>query len=306
MNEYRLPPLAALRAFESAARLGSFSAAGRELGVTHAAVSQQVRRLEELLERPLARRQGRGLELSPEGERLALRLREGFAAIREGVAELRAEQAARPVHVSMTPSFAVSWLMPRIGEFRAEHPQVELMLNPSADLVDLVRDGYDLAIRYGSGAWPGVDSELLVPSSFAVVAAASLVEQVAVQTPADLMRLPWLQELGTDELGVWLAARGVTVAGKQDVTHLPGYLLLPALRDGQGVACMSQVVVEDDLQAGTLVALFDDGYWFEKEDPGAPLGYHLVYRSGVMREPLRLFVQWLKRVARVSREQGGG
>lgn len=299
MNEPRLPPLAALKAFEAAARHRSFSAAGRELGVTHAAVSQQVRRLEDLLRTPLAVREGRGLGLTADGERLAARLAEGFAILRDAVRELADSQAARPVHVSMTPSFAANWLLPRLGEFRARHPEVDLMLNPSVDLVDLSRDGYDLAIRFGTGGWPGVESEPLVPSRFVVVAAARLVADAPVRTPEDLLGLPWLQELGTDELTAWLAANGVVAPARRNVTHLPGYMLLPALRDAQGVACTARVFVEDDLRDGRLVVLFEDDTRFVAGDD-RPLGYHLAYRAGRLRAPLAVFVDWLRGAARAD------
>ncbi|MEC9347868.1 MAG: LysR substrate-binding domain-containing protein [Pseudomonadota bacterium] len=294
MSGPAMPPFAMLRAFEAAARHRSYSAAGRELNVTHVAVSQQVRRLEDWMGVPLMQREGRGVVLTADGQRLATGLLEGFGTIRETVAAFRASDAVRPLKISLTPSFAMSWLMPRIATFRAENPNIELMLNPSADMVDLRRDSYDLAIRFGDGDWPGVESEPFLPSRFAVVAAAALVAGKAIETAQDLTNLPWLQEVGTDELLLWLAARGVKVEDKHDIVHLPGYMMLSALREGQGVACTARVFVEDDIAAGRLVVLFED------DDPDMRTGYHLVRRPGPMREPLKRFVGWLKRAARAD------
>lgn len=292
----RLPPLSALRAFEAAARNLSFSAAGRELNVTHVAVGQQVRRLEEALGVVLAIRHPRGLELTPEGARLATRLVESFALMREAVGELADLTSDRPLRVTLTPMFAANWLMPRLGEFRAEHPHIELMLNPTPGRVDLRREDYDLAIRYGAGEWAGLEAEPFIPSRFMIVAARRLVEGRRLDTPADIARLPWLMQQGTDEFDVWLAAHGVPIGRKHDITHLPGYMLLAAIREGQGVGCTTRLFIEEDLRSGRLVSLFED----EAQDMRA--GYYLVRRPGPMREPLRALMRWLRRAARADPE----
>lgn len=293
MNKIELPSLSMLRAFEAAARHLSFSAAGRELNVTHVAVSQQVRRLETHLGASLITRSGRKLELSLEGSRLAARLIESFDLMRTALADFAAADDARPLKVTVTPMFAASWLMPRLWEFRDRCPQVELMLNPTPELIDLRREDYDLAIRYGPGVWPGLEAEPFIHSGFAVVAAPSLIAGVRLDEPGDLVQLPWLQQQGSDEYDVWLAAHGVAVADKHDVTHLPGYMLLPGARDGQGVALASRVLVEEDLAAGRLVALFEDDSYGDMR-----AGYYIVHRPGPMRGPLKQFAQWLKEAAK--------
>lgn len=290
MDWTRLPPLSALRAFEAAARHESFSAAGREMNVTHAAIAQQVRKLEADLGVQLLRREGRGLRLTAPGATLAEGLGAGFSRIRDAVAEIAAAAGDRPLRVTMTPNFAVSWMLPRIGAFRAENPDIELMLNPTAQMVDLTAEDYDLAIRYGRGNWPGLDVEPLVSSNFVVVAAPELLVDRPVVSPADLLRLPWLTEFGTDEMSSWLRSHGVEVSpDKHDVTHMPGYMLAPALRAGQGAACTSRVFVEEDIAAGGLVVLFED------EDDST--GYHIVRRPGPMRPAVKRLVQWLRREA---------
>ena len=296
MDRADLPPLAMLRAFEATARHLGFSAAGRELNVTHVAVSQQVRRLEDHLGARLITRSGRRLELTPEGAQLAGRVIEGFDILRRAFTDFAAASSQRPLRVTLTPMFAATWLMPRLAEFRAEHPAIELMLNPTPDLIDLRRDDYDLAIRYGPHDWPGVEAEPFIHSGFIIVAAPALIEGLEIEEPADLVQLPWLLQQGNDEFDSWLATHGVRVPGKHNLTHLPGYMIIPAARDGQGIAMASRVLVEEDLAAGRLVALFE-----ELDESERRTGYYLIHRAGPLREPLRVFIDWLKRAARADR-----
>ncbi|GMG82323.1 transcriptional regulator GcvA [Paralimibaculum aggregatum] len=287
-----LPPLSQLRAFETTARTGGFSAAGRELNVTHAAVAQQVRGLERHLGVGLVRREGRGLALTPEGARLAEALGAGFETMRAALAEILAEQAARPVHITLTPAFLAAWLMPRLGEFRAAHPKIELMLNPSTDVVDLARSGHDLAIRFGTGDWPGLEAIPLVAAPVVVVAAPALLAACAVREPADLLALPWVQEIGTDELAVWLRGHGVEIAGKTDILHLPGKHAIDAILRGDGAGMTARIFVEEDIAAGRLVALFD------RDRDASGTGYHLVRRPGRQRPDVQKVAGWLLRLAR--------
>lgn len=296
MDWSEMPPLATLRAFEAAARHLNFTAAGREMNVTHAAVSQQVRRLEERLGVSLMVREGRGLVLTDDGARLAWQLSDGFGTLHQAIAAFTDNEAARALKVTVTPNFATSWLMPRIADFRASYPDIELMLNPTSEVIDLRRDNYDLAIRYGNGRWPRLESEMLIPSSFVVVAATSLIGDRQVKTPADLADLPWLQEFGTDELKVWMERRGVVVPQKKNISHMPGYMIMSALRDGQGVACTARVFVEEDIEDGRLIVLFEE----EDDDASNPAAYHMVCQPGPMRPSLKAFVNWLKQVAKAD------
>lgn len=291
-----LPPLAALRAFEAAARHRSHSAAARELSVSHAAIAQQVRALEGFLGLRLAARAGRGLALTPEGEALAAGLTDGFGRVTRAVRALAEAESARPLNLTMTPSFAVSWFLPRLAHFRAAHPEIDLMVNPTSEVVDLVNGPWDAGIRFGGGTWPGIESEPLLPSPFAIVAAPRLVEGRRIQTPEDLLELPWLQEIGTDEVAQWLASRGIALPPPAHITHLPGWMLLSSVREGHGVAVEARVIVEEDIAAGRLVVLFE-----EQEDEGAPTGYHLVWRPGVQRPALKTFLRWMRRTAAAER-----
>jgi len=288
-----MPPLSMLRAFEAAARRGGFSGAGRELNVTHAAVAQQVRNLEDRLGVTLMRRDGRGVVLTAEGRRLAEALGAGLEIMRAALEDIQREANDRPVSVTLTPAFSAGWLMQRIGGLREEHPEIELMLSPSSDVVDLQRSDFDLAIRFGNGEWPGLVVEPLVSSSIVVVAAPQLLEQYPVKTPDDLVNLPWVQETGTDEWRVWLADHGVNVSGKRNIIHLPGYMAIQAIREGQGVGMTARIFVEAALKAGRLIALFDS-------DEESNTGYYIVRRHQHMRRRVADFVAWLKREAEKS------
>ncbi|MBS8258886.1 LysR family transcriptional regulator [Roseibium polysiphoniae] len=291
MDWRRLPSLSALRAFSAVAEKKSFSSAGRELNVTHAAVSQQVRGLEGQLGTQLVVREGRGLGLTSDGEHLAAGLRDAFAGIYETVEDLRRNDEERPLNITMTPSFAVSWLMPRISDFRQENPHVELMLNPTADVVEFAPGGVDLAIRFGNGDWPGLESQQLLASNYVVVGAHKLLGDRELTDPSDIQDFPWLQELGTNELSIWLEGQGVVPRAKLNITHLPGYMVLDGLRRGDGISATARVFVENDIQAGTLRVLFED------MKPQTS-GYYLVRKPGVPRPPLKAFITWIRQRAR--------
>jgi LysR family glycine cleavage system transcriptional activator len=290
MDWRNLPPLSALRAFHALAENGSFTRAGAALNVSHAAVSQQVRALEARLGVELLSRGGRRGTLTPEGERLAEALSAAFLGIGRAVDELTGADALRPLQVTTTSAFAMSWLMPRLSEFRHEHPEIGLMLDPTSELVELGPGGVDVAIRHGRGRWRGLEAELLVQASIVLVAAPSLIGDRRIAEPRDILDLPWLQELGTSEMSSWLAERGVIAPRREDIAHLPGHLVIEGVRSGQGVSLTARVLVEREIADGRLVVLFEDS------PPG--LGYYIVTRPGVQRPPLRAFVSWLRRHAR--------
>ncbi|MEL7090923.1 MAG: LysR family transcriptional regulator [Pseudomonadota bacterium] len=286
------PPLAALRAFAAYVETGHVAEAGAALGVSHAAVSQQLKQLERHLGVALFDRSARAMQLTADGEILAQGCRDGFGSIGSAIDLVTGTEAARPLHVSPTPSFAAAWLMPRLPEFRAAHPGTDIILNPTAEQVNPQAGAVDLSIRYGQGPWPGLDSRLLMATPMVVVAAPRLVTGHRVHSVEDLSHLPWLEELGTTEGTAWLTRRGIAAGVQGPLTQVPGNLILDGARDGQGVAVTVRLFVEADLKAGRLVVI-------EEEDrPGA--GYHLVMRPGVQRPPLRAFLRWIQRAARDS------
>lgn len=296
MDWRSLPSLGSLRTFTAVAETKSLTAAGRELNVTHAAVSQQVKGLEQFLGLKLIVREGRGIALTPEGRQLYQGLSEGFATILETVGELLREDLSRPLNITTTPSFAISWLMPRISDFRHKHPDIELMINPTADVVELRPGGVDLAVRFGKGNWPGLEAEIFIPTNFAIVGANCLIKDTKIEQPEDILQFPWLQEYGTNELTVWIESQGVVPKGKLNITHLPGYMVLEGLRRGEGISATAKTFVEAEIETGSLKVLFEEGV-----SPGT--GYHLVTRPGVKWPPLKAFLSWL-RAMRAEQEKG--
>lgn len=295
MDWRTLPPLTALRAFSAFAESGSVAAAGRALNVSHAAISQQLRALEARLDLTLVDRSGPRPQLTPEGAQLAKALREGFGMISEAVQALSDAGDARPLQISTTPGFAAAWLMPRLPGFREAHPEIGISIDPSSSVVPLAPGGIEVALRFGSGDWPGLEARLLVRSPLAVVASPELMGARVFTTPGCLRGLPLLKELGTSEASDWFARQGIVGERAQGVTVLPGNLLIEAARRGQGVAVTARVSVEEDIAAGRLRLLFEEGE--EK-------GYFTVTRPGVRRPALRHFLSWLHKQAADQEKNG--
>ncbi|SIO16164.1 LysR family transcriptional regulator [Vannielia litorea] len=286
MNLRDLPPSASLRAFAAFAEVGSVTGAGAALGVSHAAISQQLRALEDHLGIALLERRGRGVALTEAGDELATAVTGAFGLIGDAVARITGRGAGRPVQITTTPMFAAHWLMPRLAGFRRRFPDVEIMLNPSPQVVELTPGGVDIAIRHGKGHWPGLDVELLLPAEHVIVAAPELVKGRRIDRPDDLLELPWLQEVGTNEVDEWLAGQGVTEGRARFHSHLPGNFVLEAARRGEGLAATTRVLIEEDIASGSLVVLFNRGTIAE--------GYHIVTRPGPLRPPAAAFVRWLR------------
>lgn len=281
------PPLSALRAFLAFAEAETLDQAGARIGVTHAAISQQIRSLEAHLGLALVDRGGRRLALTADGRRLAESLVAGFGQIGQTLAALTGADETAPLRITTTPSFAAGWLMPRLADFRARHPSVDLAIDPAPENREIGPEA-DVALRYGNGHWPGLEARLILRSAVVVVAAPSLVPPEASIALDHLAGLPWLQELGTNEASQFFDSYGLRRRVGAAMISLPGNLMLDAARDGQGVAVIAEAFVAADLAAGRLRLLFTDS---QRE------GYFLVTRPGAQRAALRAFCQWVMRQA---------
>jgi LysR family transcriptional regulator, glycine cleavage system transcriptional activator len=283
------PSLTALRAFEATARLRSFSAAARKLNVTHAAIAQQVRALEQHLAVPLINKQGRGLALTSEGERLAAALSEGFGVISQGIAALSLGGREHTVHISLTASFAAQWLMPRLRGFWAAHPDIALSLHPDARVVDLQKEGMDVAIRYGMGNWPGVTADYLTSARLVVAASPLLLGDGRPTTVSTLNRLPWILTQNWPEGHNWLRGLGID-PGQIDLTELPTEeLAMAAAREGLGLIVESHALLAEDFKSGRMVPLIES-------DDQLP-AYFSVVQPGQHRRAVRIFLKWLSATA---------
>ena len=290
MDWLGFPPLSALRAFSALAETGSAVAAGEKLNVSHAAISQQIKTLEAHTGLTLVSRSGRSLELTAEGRKLADALIAGFEAISRTINELTGADADRPLHIATTPMLAAAWLMPQLGCFHAAHPGINLILSTSPKVEPMETGDIDVALRYGAGDWPRLDSEPLFLSPMVVVAAPSLVGDKEYQAFDELVDFPWLLDAGLSEANNWLAGIGTLDKLSQGSIQLPGNLLLDGARDGQGIAVTVRAFVENDLQSGRLRLLFESE---------AVKGYHIVTRPGIQRPALRKFLKWLRKQAKI-------
>lgn len=283
-----LPPLSALRAFQAVAEAGGYAPASRTLNVTHAAVAQQVRALEAHLGVALVIRAGRGMALTAEGEDLARALSEGFGQIQTGVEQLRGGQN-RPVRISLTPSFASQWLMPRLKDFWDRHPDIALSLHPDARVLDLRREGMDVGLRYGNGAWPGVTAQFLAPARLAVACAPGLLNGRAVLGHNEMQDMEWFLTRDWPEQENYLVSLGLNPAALSRTEFNSEDLSLAAARQGLGLVVESYALIEDDIAEGRLVLIHDS-----REHLPA---YFAVTPTGPQRAAARAFLKWLFTVA---------
>ncbi|SFR53660.1 LysR family transcriptional regulator, glycine cleavage system transcriptional activator [Yoonia tamlensis] len=276
-----VPSLAALRAFDAAARAGSFSQAARELNVTHAAIAQHVRAVEADLGMSLLVRQGRGVVLTENGARLADSLADGFGQIIAGVKAVRADVGSRPLSITATHNFAESWLMPRIGKFWAKHPEIALSIVPSNKLIDLRKDGYDVGIRYGDGNWPGLETTHLLAADYTVVAAPGVVDADKIAQSG----ATWFFEDTHQESQRWVRAAGLIGPTQKTVTVSTLGMALSAVRAGSGLTIAASALLSDDIRDGRLVAL--------SQTRPAGLGYYIIHPPGVLPDRVKIFKKWL-------------
>ena len=254
-----LPPLTALRAFEAAARLSSFTRAARELHVTPAAVSHQIRGLEKFLGVTLFRRTTRRLELTEQGRVAAELFREGFDKLARGVRQLRAEETGASLTLSVTTAFATRWLVPRLGRFARRCPGIDLRITAGTQPVDFDQDDIDVAVRIGRGGVAGATAIPLFGESVVPLASPAFIRNHGLRRPADLARVPLLHDDSMRRVGrptrwsEWLAAAKVRNVDTGHGMHIDdGHLVLQAAVGGSGVALGRLVYALDDLDARRL------------------------------------------------------
>ena len=252
-----LPSLNAIRIFESAARHLNFSRAADELSVTQSAVSRQIKVLEEQLGLQLFQRSGPKLSLTSAGAYYQVKVSEALTLLRRGTAELRQTAASPTLTISVLPTFATKLLVPRIGDFERQNPQVALRLAASYKLVDFATElDIDAAIRLGRGNWPGVHATRLTASHVSPVCSPSLARNL--RQPSDILRQRRLiDDAMYDEWGTWFKAAGVNDE-IGDTRHIDDdTMLLQAAIEGQGVTLARAIIAQDDLDSGRLVRPFD-------------------------------------------------
>jgi LysR family glycine cleavage system transcriptional activator len=302
----RLPPLNGLRAFEAAARHMSFTRAADELSVTPGAVSQQIRSLEDHLGVPLFRRRNRSLLLTDAGQACLPYVREGFAKLVEGMERLGDSGRDKVLTVSVAPSFASKWLVPRLDSFSALHPDLEVWMGAAMTLVDFAVDDVDLAIRYGAGGYPGLFVEQLLPESVFPVCSPRLVDgEHPLTGPEALIHHTLLhddsslEDASCPSWPMWLKAAGIAaIDGSRGPRFNQSSLVLEAAASGRGVALAKSTLAAVDIAEGRLVRPF------EAVMP-VDFGYYIVCpESRAERPKVVAFRNWLKAQARETLEGG--
>lgn len=247
-------PLQTLPVFLAAARLQNLRATASEVHLTHGAVSQQIKLLESAIGCALFERRGRGLVLNEAGQTLQAALEPALLAIQRGVAAAQAVSGRQTLRLSVLPSFAQCWLLPRLAQFQQRYPGIALNIDATIEVRDLVKEGFDLGLRLGDGNWPGLIAQQLQRGHVVPVAAPALASRLQ-HAPVS----SWLQHGLLEHYGApwqrWLALQGVAEEAEPVATFNDAGLLVLAAEQGLGIALSRQILVADRLCDGRLVAL---------------------------------------------------
>ncbi len=277
-------PLNALRTLEVAMRQGSFTRAAQELRVTQAAVSHQIARLEDLLGVTLFLRTPQGLVPTDEGRMLFPVLAHSFEAIARSLDRLTGNRDAEVLNLGVNSSFALGWLLPRLDQFRAAHPQIDLRIATNNNRVEILREGLDMAIRFGTGGWTGHEVQPLMEVAFSPLCAPKLAQRL--HHPSDLGQMPLLRSFRAAEWSNWFDAVQIPCPPLQGPVFDSSLALAELAAVGEGVALLPKAMFARYLQDGRLVQPFPDE---------VPLGqYYLAWPSErAVSVAMRDFAQWI-------------
>ncbi|WP_175936192.1 transcriptional regulator GcvA [Burkholderia cepacia] len=286
----RLPPLNSLRAFEAAARHGSFTLAADELCVTHGAISRHVQQLEAWLGRPLFERHNRRVELTDAGRAYLAEVGASFDRIALATAQHFGHAQQRVLRVSAPATFSLRWLVPKLSSFQVAHPAIEVRLSTSNEPIDKLRDKVDLIVRGGPQAIDGYVAEEFLSEVRLPVCAPKLLEGRPLHTPADLAGFTLLHAATYPGMWPeWLAAAGhPNLVPRQSLTLEHFYLTLQGALDGLGVAMGPIALVADDIAEGRLVQPF--------REPALPPWRYFTYVASARAndDAVRAFKDWLR------------
>jgi LysR family glycine cleavage system transcriptional activator len=285
-------PLLALRAFVETARHGSLKAAAEAMGVTSGAISQQLKLLQERTGVSLFERTRQGVALSAAGTRVYPELKRAFDQIEASLHTLERLKGRQTLRISAAPTFAASWLAPRLAQFSAQHPHIDVQLDASTQLMDLYRDGVDIAIRHGLGRYPGLEARHLFAPVLLPVASPALLDGAAVPNEAaDCLRFPLLQDSDRRDWRLWFEAMGVDADPRME--RGPAFdddlLLIRAAEAGHGIALVRDIHAAAEIAAGRLAVVLDQPW------PQAFAYYALSLPAEKSLHPgVPLFLAWLE------------
>ena len=293
----RLPPFHALRAFESAGRHLSFARAADELGVSPAAVSQHIQQMEEFAGQPLFRRLGRRVELTDAGHAALVHVGAAMASLGDAARIMRLPLRGHRVSVSVAPSFAIKWLVPRLERFKELHPDIEVWVSADMGLVDFAVADVDLAIRYGAGGYAEAQAQMLLSESVVPICSPSLIEgSTGLKSPADISRFALLHDDSPDRdpscptWPMWLMARGLDAEHARKGLRLnQSSLVVEAAMAGKGIGLAKRQLAAADIASGRLITPF------ENSDTPINFAYWMVWRRGRSFSPgLKAFMDWIR------------
>ncbi|GAA0263560.1 MULTISPECIES: LysR family transcriptional regulator [Pseudomonas] len=277
-------PLNALRAFEASARHLSFTRAAIELCVTQAAVSHQVKSLEAQLNVTLFKRLPRGLMLTREGETLLPVLRESFDRIAQTLGQFEGGHYREVLTVGAVGTFAVGWLLPRLADFQARYPLIDLRLSTHNNRVDVAAEGLDYAVRFGAGAWHGTDACHLLEAPLTVLCIPAIAEQL--HTPHDLLKHTLLRSYRADEWSLWFHAAGLPVDTlvPRSIVFDSSLAMMDAALQGIGVALAPALMFTRQLENDLIRQPFDVGintgsYWLTRLQSRAETSAMLAFKE---------------------------
>ncbi|MBT0729847.1 transcriptional regulator GcvA [Rosenbergiella nectarea] len=286
----RLPPLNALKVFDAAARHLSFTRAAEELFVTQAAVSHQIKALEDFLGLKLFRRRNRSLLLTEEGQSYYLDIKEIFSALNDATRKLQARSAKGALTVSLLPSFAIQWLVPRLTSFNQQHPGIDVRIQAVDREEDKLADDVDIAIFYGRGNWPGLRVEKLYAEYLLPVCSPVLLTgERPLQSPADLEHVTLLHDASRRDWQSWVRQVGLShINVQQGPIFSHSAMVLQAAIHGQGIALANNVMVQSELSSGRLVCPFNEvlssknAFYLVYHDSQAELGKIAAFRQWII------------------------
>ncbi|MFC5488907.1 LysR substrate-binding domain-containing protein [Dokdonella soli] len=282
-----LPPLDALAAMISAARLGSFSAAAVELGITHGSVSRRVHAVESWLGASIFERHGRGVRLTPTGEHFARQVELALSRITELAVDLRAARQTASLRLSVLPSFARLWLMPRLAELQGEPMDLAIRVLPEHRIASFDAGEADLAIRYGRGSWPGVDALPLLDERLFAVATPKIAQALHGRDATAVLDQTLLHDTDTRQWRLWCQHAGIAYRPRGGERRFEDYdLVLAAADSGIGVALARWPLAAPALESGHLVRIA--GPEFANPDK-----HYIVTRSGETRSTVRRLAERL-------------
>jgi LysR family glycine cleavage system transcriptional activator len=289
MSESPLPPINSIRVFEAAARLGNFTKTGVALGMTQAAVSYQIKSLEDRLGFPLFERKPRHVELTPRGARLAKGTGDAFRLLERTFADVR-EARDTVLHITALPTFCSNWLVPRIGSFQMTHPDLAVRIDASGDMKDIAAGEADIALRSGYGDWEGVEARHLFKDTTAPLVPPAAVQRFGpFETPEDLLKLrligpllwwrEWMKEQGVDPAR--LPARPALELETQTME------ISAAIASGDAAAMVTPIYFAEQIASGALVQPF------AHESPHTH-SHYMVFDPTRQREPkIKAFIEWM-------------